>query len=153
MMRLLAVGMVALLPSCSSMREPPEQVPEPSQATAPEPVASDHPLGTGSVEFVGFDQATLQDIRVIPEVGTAMFVPQGNTRIENVDGFWWRGSRQWFKIPDHCHTKITWTESGLTSTPECSELGKRIQRLRGALVEPAWQIDSGATGHGTDYPF
>ncbi len=113
-----------------------------------------HPLGSGSVEFVGFEQRELHDdLRVIPEEGLALITPLASKRIENVDGFWWRGSRQWFKVPDHCHTTISKTADGLRSSPECGSLGTRLQRLRGGISEPGWVDDSGATGHATNYPF
>ena len=146
---LLLLSIILATASCSTT-----SADKPAPSPEPAPIAAgDHPLGTGSVEFVGFDAAALQDIRVIPEEGAAMFVPQGDTRIENVDGFWWKSSRQWFKIPDHCHTTITSIPDGLQSSPACSKLGERIQRLRGGLTKPGWQEDSGSTGHGTDYPF
>ena len=106
------------------------------------------------MQFVGFEQRELQDdLRVIPEEGRALITPLADTRIENVDGFWWRGSHQWFKIPDHCHTTISKTADGLRSSPECGSLGTRIQRLRGGISEPGWVDDSGATGHSSTYPF
>ena len=114
----------------------------------------DHPLGSGSVEFVGFDQRELdEDLRVIPEEGRSLFAPAADMRIENVDGFWWRGSKQWFKIPDHCHTTITKTAAGMQAASDCSGLGTRLQGLRGSLTESAWVDDSGTTRHTTDFPF
>jgi hypothetical protein len=106
------------------------------------------------VEFVGFSSEELQGFRVIPEDGGELFAPRAGERIEDVDGFWWKPTeRFWFKIPDHCHATIRKVPHGLASTADCSELGKRVQRLRGGVVEPGWQVDEGRTAHGTDYPF
>jgi hypothetical protein len=134
--------LAALLSSCAT------------SANRPTADSRDHPLGTGSVEFIGLRPADLQDLRVIPEEGAALFVPSAGQRIEDVDGFWWRNSRQWFKIPDHCHATITKTaDGGLLSQPACGKLGTSLQRLSGGAASPGWQTDSGATAHGTDYPF
>ena len=142
--RSLVVGLVIiiLLPACSTTREPGEIR------------GNDHPFGTGSVEFVGFSAEELQEIRVIPEDGARMFTPRGDVRIENVDGFWWSGNRDyWFKIPDHCHSSISRAPHRLVYSHDCSQLGTRVQKLRGQPGRPGWQLDSGNTRHGTDYPF
>lgn len=147
MRQLFILGWIAaLLPSCATT--PGERQQETAVSTG-----GDHPLGSGSVEFVGFDRDSLQAIRVIPEEGLAMFAPPGDTRIENVDGFWWKGSRQWFKIPDHCHASVKKIPAGLQFSHDCSRIGTRVQKLRGGVTEPRWQIDAGATSHPTDYPF
>ena len=143
-----ALGAI-LLGACATPDEPPGDRGEPAPAMG----SAGHPFGSGSVEFVGFSAAELRDIRVIPEEGDALFVPEGGTRIEGVDGFWWRHSRQWFKIPDHCHAEITKGAGGLRSSPDCDGLGVRLQRMRGGLPEPDWQDDAGNSGHPTDYPF
>ena len=136
----LALG-AALLPACTTTGGDLSPLP-------------DHPLGSGSVRFVGFDQRELQeDFLIIPEEGLAMASPVADTTIEAVDGFWWRGRQQWFKIPDHCHTTIHKTAGGMSSVPQCSQLGTRLQRLRGGVAQPGWVDDSGATRHATDYPF
>lgn len=140
------LAMTVLLASCATSRDP--------SSSAAGNTSGNHPLGTGSVEFVDFSSAELADIRVIPEEGTALFVPKSDQRIEDVDGFWWRKSQQWFKIPDHCHATVKQTPGGLLlSEPDCSEIGTRAQKLRGGLATPAWQNDHGNTAHGTDYPF
>ncbi|MGI9240140.1 MAG: hypothetical protein ACR2RV_05035 [Verrucomicrobiales bacterium] len=131
----------ALLPACTT-------------TGGDKPPPADHPLGSGSVKFFGFDQRELQeDFLVIPEEGAALIPPVADATIEAVDGFWWRGSRQWFKIPDHCHTTIQKTAAGMRSMPQCSQLGTRLQKLRGGVTQPGWVDDAGATRHGTDYPF
>lgn len=140
-----AVAIALLIPGCATGG---------AGAWRDHPPSHQHPLGTGSVTFVGFEQRELEeDLRVIPEEGDALTTPVADTRIENVDGFWWRGSRQWFKVPDHCHTTIRRTADGMSSTADCSELGTRLQKLRGGVADPAWVDDSGATQHATDYPF
>ena len=146
----LACLTASLIASCETNSQPQPPPAESSQAIGN---SADHPLGTGSVEFVNFDPAALQRILVIPEEGGSMFTPTANTRIDHVDGFWLEGNRLWFKIPDHCHTTITWTPNGLLSSPTCSALGIRVQKLRGGLVEPRWVMDAGSTSHPTDYPF
>lgn len=134
---------VASLAGCATTSEPPAADADPSG----------HPLGTGSVVFVGFSAAELQAFRVIPEEGLGLFVPGPGTRIENVDGFWWNGRRQWFKIPDHCQVTITKAAGGMEFANDCSALGTRIQRLRGGVAQACWVDDAGATSHTTDYPF
>jgi hypothetical protein len=141
----LCLGLAAL-PACSTTRGPDGESDPGSH--------SDHPLGTGSVEFVGFSAEELQEFRVIPEDGAELFAPRGGVCIEDVDGFWWSGNRDfWFKIPDHCHSTISKAPNSLVSSHECSQLGTRVQKLRGQPTKPGWQLDSAPTSHPTDYPF
>ena len=115
---------------------------------------SQHPFGTGSVEFVGFTPEELQAFRVIPEDGGELFAPRDGERIADVDGFWWKPTESfWFKIPDHCHSTISKVPHGLMSSPDCGKLGSRVQKLRGQPAKPGWQRDEGRTAHATDYPF
>ena len=136
----------ALLPACST-------TPGPDRGSGASR-NSDHPLGTGSVEFVGFSPEELQEFRVIPEDGGELFTPRAGIRIADVDGFWWSGNRDfWFKIPDHCHSTTSKAPNSLVSSHECSQLGIRVQKLRGQPTKPGWHPDSGNTAHPSDYPF
>ena len=116
------------------------------------------PTRAGTADFVGFDALALNDIRLIPENGTTMTTPS-NGRSGDIDGFWWRHSRQWFKVPNHCHCTITWSrpfgsvEGSFSSDCCCNSLCKGIQNVRGRPSEAGWYDDVQPTNHGTDYPF
>jgi hypothetical protein len=148
--RIVLLGLVfALLPACSTTPRTPTTDQENGASRS-----GDHPLGTGSVEFVGFSAEELREFRVIPEDGGELFAPRGGIRINDVDGFWWSGNRDlWFKIPDHCHSAISKAPDSLVASHDCSQLGTRVQKLRGQPTKPGWQADLGHTSHPTDYPF
>jgi RHS repeat-associated protein len=122
-----------------------------------------NPFRAGGVNFVGFNQAALNDFRVIPESGTTMGAPSTGWN-SNVDGFWWRNSRQWFKIPDHCHCTITAAPTaGMPSafTAECccnacihgGLTAYRDWKNDPRPTRPGFYPDTPPTNHGTDYPF
>jgi hypothetical protein len=81
--RIFLLGLVfALLPACSTTPRTPTTDQENGASRS-----GDHPLGTGSVEFVGFSAEELREFRVIPEDGGELFAPRGGIRINDVDGF------------------------------------------------------------------
>jgi hypothetical protein len=162
-----SVGALALA-SCAATNVVPPPVPEragrsalsvdsgasDAPASAPTPVPK---VTTGRVEFRGFTHEALEDFRVIPEEGTVLFIPTNGTH-SDVDGFWWRPSRQWFKIPNHCSVIITAAPtpdqpSAFTEIHDCGRLGSALQKFRGLPDTAGFYLDVGATGHGTDYPF
>ena len=122
-----------------------------------------NPFHAGSVNFVGFNQSALNNFRVFPETGTTMTTPSSGWN-SKVDGFWWRNSRQWFKIPDHCHCTITATPTaGLPSAFKaecccnaCVHAGLTAYRdwkNDPRPTKPGFYPDEPPTNHGTDYPF
>ena len=107
--------------------------------------------------FRGFTPEALADFRIVPENGTTLSMASNGTHA-SIDGFWWRHSRLWFKIPDHCSVVVTAAPtpeqpSAFTTTHDCDALGTQIQKLRGLPHKPGFYIDEGNTGHGTDYPW
>jgi hypothetical protein len=172
----LAMTAAVLLSNCSSV--PVEQAP-PSAPSRPavsvfgnsdegvgvgvdiggqdEPVKPPVVHRTGRVDFRGFSQEALADFRIVPEEGLRL-VEATNGVHENVDGFWWRHSREWFKIPNHCSVILTPNPqsphvSGFQTEIDCNELGSKLQRLRGMPDRAGFYPDVGNTGHGTNYPF
>ncbi len=122
-----------------------------------------NPFHAGSVNFVGFNQSALNNFRVFPETGTTMTTPSSGWN-SKVDGFWWRNSRQWFKIPDHCHCTITATPTAdLPSAFKaecccnaCVHAGLTAYRdwkNDPRPTKPDFYPDEPPTNHGTDYPF
>ncbi len=152
-LRALAAALAALaLVSCGGTDRTP-----PPTGSVPSALSGESRPVTGQVEFRGFTPEALADFRVIPEEGTELFVPTNRIH-PHVDGFWWRASRRWFKIPNHCSVVLTAAPeparpSAFTETHDCSEFGTALQKLRGLPDTAGFYDDEGASGHGTDYPF
>ena len=116
----------------------------------------------GKVTFVGLTEEELSKIRVIPETGTAVFVP-GNHRYDQVDGLWWMGDRsRWLKIPDHGEVWVGGKPErfdGETSLGRATvyfrsqPLWALANAMRGGVKGPGWLPDGGRTKSPAGWPW
>lgn len=111
----------------------------------------------GKVTFQNLSQEELAAFRVIPETGTKLIAPK-NTTYNQVDGFWWRGSKpnEWFKIPD---SSAAWVGNGeapadfdriahredLRVHYRSSALLQFVGTMKNGMKEPGWVSDAGRT--------
>jgi len=116
----------------------------------------------GKVTFAGLTGEELAEIRVIPETGTEVFVPE-NRKYDQVDGLWWQGDRErWLKIPDHGEVWIGEAPKefdGETMLGE-SKLYYRSESfwalanaMRGGVKGPGWVADAGGTKSPVGWPW
>ncbi len=111
----------------------------------------------GKLTFHGLSKDELADFRVIPEKGKKLIVPE-NKRYEQVDGFWWKGSKanEWFKIPGSSEAWVGKGEApkrfegkahreGLKVHTRSNVLVKLVGALKKGSKRPSWVSDSGET--------
>lgn len=154
---LILVACVATAPD----PDPPKPVskgPEP-EATPPETPKKSL---AGKVTFSELGERDLARIRVIPEFGTDLFVPENRTYLQ-VDGFWWKNDPlKWFKIPDHGEVWVG--ERPESFDGENTLGGFRIyfrslpllgwaSAMMGGVREPGWVPDSGPTRSPVSFPW
>ncbi len=130
-------------------------------------------ISTGVVVFFGLSAEQLASIRIIPEEGLTL-QPAANGTISGVDGLWVRDERRWFKIPGGTRVTVrpenvdadagalvpaplvhqqSISASGLVFDVASSPASLLYQQLKGPGAAAGWQVDSGASGHPTNYPF
>lgn len=116
----------------------------------------------GEVTFTGLSESELRQIRVIPETGTRVFVPE-NRRYDQVDGLWWSGDRsRWLKIPDHGEVWIGGKPERFDGETKLGELivfyrslpfWAVANALRGGVSGPGWVPDAGRTKSPVGWPW
>lgn len=155
------------LASCSSDPVARPFVAQPIAKKKPEPAPvkpKDAPrkVFAGKVTFQGVPQKLRSQIKIIPENGSALTIPE-NQVYDQVDGFWYQGvGGQWFKIPDHSEAWVGEAPGEYEGTADRDDLkiyyrgstfGGLVGTLRGGVKGPAWVPDSGDTKSPVPSPF
>lgn len=116
----------------------------------------------GEVTFTGLSESELREIRVIPERGKQVFIPE-NRRYDQVDGLWWSGDRsRWLKIPDHGEVWIGGRPKIFDGETKLGDLRVFYRSqpfwavanvMRGGVRRPGWVPDEGRTKSPVDWPW
>jgi len=118
------------------------------------------PWQAGRVTFRGFFADSLANFRLITESGVTIGSPDsGGNASEPVDGFWWKGHKDyWFKIPDFCAVLVEpeFSEDGFSVKWCCEACTKLLCNLSTIVKDrpcaPGFVPNSGNTAIGK-YPF
>jgi len=93
------------------------------------------PFG-GEITFRGLSTGVLSDIAVINEGAGLVMQPTNNVTYD-CDGFWYRFSSDWFKVPDHCAVNVRSSPANTSFYSQCCNLAASL-----FYDGPCWSTDS-----------